>query len=317
MLAATTTLHPTISIAICHASTVELQVGSFHSEVLIALHFFALFYARGMEHHIFMTRFIPIALICPFLIAPTVFTSEPAIAQECITNACIDVYTQNGEVIIVGKKGSGMQKAKVKPTPKPTPKPTHDAPARPVAKSKTAVKPKVLPSPASAKKASVRRLFPRKTLPRKSVVRKPLPSNTSGVSLNDRLVKLLPVANILHQPSNGAIVNVPMIYWCGLPEFFNAKVAIVGEVVDVAMRPSFLWSFGDGSIYATTKAGAAFPSQEISHTYSHAGTFVVVMVATWGGTWTHNGLARAITGTVRKVSVTTVNVANAPLKLSR
>ncbi|CAB4330605.1 unannotated protein [freshwater metagenome] len=296
----------------CHGSTVELQVGSLHSCVLIALHFLVLFYARGMEHHIFMTRLIPIALICPFLITPSHLISEPAIAQDCSTKACIDVYTQNGEVIIVGKKGSGIKNA----TAKPTPKPTHSGAARPVIKPKVGAKPKVLLSPASTKKTVVRRVLPRKSTPGKTVIRKSSPSNTSGVSLNDRLVKLLPIANIFHQPTQGAIVNVPMIYWCGLPELFNARVAIVGEVVDVAMRPSFVWSFGDGSIYATTKAGAAYPNQEISHSYSHAGTFIVAMVATWGGTWTHNGVARAITGTVRKVSISTVNVANAPLKLA-
>lgn len=95
------------------------------------------------------------------------------------------------------------------------------------------------------------------------------------------------------------------------------KVAIIGEVIDVTMRPSFLWSFGDGSFFATTKAGAAFPHQEISHTYSHAGTYVVTMLATWGGTWTHNGIARAITGEVRKVSIATVSVANGPTRLTQ
>ena len=162
----------------------------------------------------------------------------------------------------------------------------------------------------SSRQPSVRK----KVAPR--VHAKAIPTVATGVSLNDRLVKLLPLASIAQQPREHAIVNVPVIYWCNLPEFFTAKVAIVGEIIDVTMRPSFLWSFGDGSFFATTKAGAGYPHQVISHTYDHAGTYVVTMLATWGGTWSHNGVARAITGEVRKVSIATVNIANGPIRIS-
>jgi len=52
------------------------------------------------------------------------------------------------------------------------------------------------------------------------------------------------------------------------------------------------------------------------HTYTKPGTYVVTMLATWGGTWTHNAVARAITGEVRKISVTTIHVVAAPTVLS-
>ena len=47
-----------------------------------------------------------------------------ASAADCQDNACIDVYTQDGQIIIEGKKGSGP-KAKVKPraVKPPAPKP--------------------------------------------------------------------------------------------------------------------------------------------------------------------------------------------------
>lgn len=255
-----------------------------------------------MSHLILRKRLIPIILISPVVLIPSLLHAQPAQAANCVSKACIDVYTQDGQIIIEGRK-SGVAKPKPTPKPKPTlvqkPKPIVKLMPKPTRKPKatTAIKP--------LNRAKV------KLVPRKKVVSKV----TSGVSLNDRLVKLLPTASIARQPAANAIVNVPVIYWCDLPKVFTTKVAIVGEVVDVTMHPSFLWSFGDGSFFATTKAGAAFPQQEISHTYSQAGTYLVVMVATWGGTWTHNGVVRAITGKVRKVSLATISVANGPTRL--
>jgi hypothetical protein len=61
-------------------------------------------------------------LICLLLTLPIPLNT--AGAADCVDTACIDVYTQDGQIIIEGKKGSGP-KAKVKPrTVKPSPKPT-------------------------------------------------------------------------------------------------------------------------------------------------------------------------------------------------
>jgi hypothetical protein len=248
---------------------------------------------------------ILMVLISPFLFIPSVLHADPAIAADCVESACIDVYTLNGEIIIEGRKGA---KTTVKPRPKVTfaPKPRKTLAPRPQQRPTTAAKPQP--------KVTV---YPR---PRKKTVHKSVPKTVkkapAGISLNDRLVKLLPMASIARQPVKNAIVKVPVIYWCNLPEVFMTKVAIVGEVIDVTMRPSFLWSFGDGSFYATTKPGAAFPHQIISHTYSHSGIYLVTMLATWGGTWTHNGVARAITGEVRKISISLVTVANGPIRIT-
>lgn len=151
----------------------------------------------------------------------------------------------------------------------------------------------------------------------RKVVRKVVRKVTPNVSLNDKLIKLIPTGNIAHEPSSNAVVNIPVIYWCDLPGIFSTKVAIIGEAVDVTMRPSFLWSFGDGSFYATTSPGSAYPNQLISHTYRKSGTYAVALVATWGGTWSNNGVARAITGEIRKVSVAMISIANAPTRLTK
>lgn len=244
-------------------------------------------------------KIIGLALICPMLLISMTVSIDPAQAAECTRKACIDVYVQNGKIIIEGHKGSGR---KTSITHKPAPR--------------TKPKLKVIPSPRPSVRLTY--LAPEKPILRKPITRKPAPRRiVKPVSLSDKLIKLIPTGNIAHEPSSNAIVNIPVIYFCDLPGIFSTKVAIIGEIVDVTMRPSFLWSFGDGSFFGTTLPGAPYPNQSITHTYSHAGRYAVVMVATWGGTWSNNGVARAITGKIRKVSFATVTIANAPTRLTR
>lgn len=237
---------------------------------------------------------IGLALICPILLLPALVHTDYAQAADCTTKVCIDVYTRDGQIVIEAHKGSG---------------PTSHVARKPVPPTKP--KAKVVPPP--KRKVTSIYIPPKTVAPRRKIVRKVVPK----ISLNDKLTKLIPTGNISHEPTANAIVNIPVIYWCDLPGVFSTKVAIIGEVVDVTMNPSFLWSFGDGSFYATTSPGAAFPNQIITHTYRRAGTYAVVLVATWGGTWSNNSVVRAVTGKIRKVSVTTVTVANAPTRLTK
>lgn len=235
---------------------------------------------------------ISVVMILAFSI---LLPGSQARAQECIATACISVFIENGQIIIEGRKDSPAPVARKNPRITRSPRPS---------------------SVASAQPSTTPRVSRRAVLPRKSVV-KVVKKVAPAVSLNDRLIKLLPTANISKQPATGAVVGVPIIFWCDLPSVFHSKVAIIGEVIDVTMRPVFFWSFGDGSIMMTTESGAPFPSEDISQKYSRAGEYPVVLVAIWGGTWVHNGIARAITGTIRKVSYTFVKVAPAPTILKR
>jgi hypothetical protein len=242
---------------------------------------------------------IGLALLCPLLLLPMTVQIDHAHAGDCTSKACIHVYVQDGKIIIEGRKGSGP---KTSITPKPTQR----------------VKPRLTPTPSPRPRVRPTYIAPKRTVVRKRTTRKPTPRRIhKPVSLSDKLVKLIPTGIIAHEPSSNAIVNIPVIYYCDLPGIFSTKVAIVGEIVDVTMRPSFLWSFGDGSFFATTSPGSSYPNQIITHTYGKAGTYAIVMVATWGGAWTNNGVARAITGKIRKVSFAKVTIANAPTRLTR
>ena len=227
-----------------------------------------------------------------FLISALTITSlSPLHAADCEV-ACVDVYTQDGQLIFEARKGSGP-KASV--SPKPVVKPKVIAKPKPVVKPKVAVKPKTV--------------TPKTVTPKKKVTPKKIaPVAVAATSLSDRINKALPTTGIAYQPSFQPLINVPVYFWSDMPPIFRSKVDLIGEVIDVTMRPSFAWAFGDGTFKSTTDPGAPFPSGKITHTYSNPGTYPVVLVTTWGGTFTHNGVARTITGQIRKVTALTITV---------
>jgi len=240
-------------------------------------------------------------LICLLLtlLAPL----STASAADC-ESACIDVYTQDGQIIIEGKRGSGP-KAKVKPrTVKPSPKPTVVKP----------IFPELIPRPTATPTPSPK---PKRTYkPRPKPTAKPTlkPKAEESVSLNDRLIKLLPTGGIAYQPEAEALVNVPIYFWSDLPTQFATRVTVVGEVVDVLLRPGFVWSFGDGTFLSTTDAGGPYPNGKIKHTYKNPGIYPITLVQSWNGNWTHNGTTRAITGTIKTTVFAVITVVIAPTR---
>jgi hypothetical protein len=219
----------------------------------------------------------------------------PALAAECAEKACINVYTDNNQIIIEARKGNTTSKKSIsqapkKATVKPTPKPS----ARPLFLPPAVVKPTI-------KKPVIKRIY-------KPRIKKA----TTQVNLSDRLTKLVPTAGVAYQPEFEPLVNVPVYFWCDLPSLFQTRVDIIGEIVDVTLRPSFTWSFGDGSFYSTTENGGPYPTGTIKHTYSRPGTYVVSLLTTWNGSYTHNAQVRAVTGTVKKISIAQVTVVQAP-----
>ena len=221
-------------------------------------------------------------MIKVFLSLALVFSGMPAaIADQCQENACITVYTDNNQIIIEARKGYTTVKKTIAQAPKGV-------------VVKTTPKPKAVPlffPPAAKpviKKPTAKRIY--KPRIKKAVTK---------VNLSDRLTKLVPTAGVAYQPEFEPLVNVPVFFWCDLPTLFQSRVDIIGEVVDVALRPSFIWSFGDGSVYATTENGAPYPAGTVLHTYKKPGTYEVSLLTTWNGSYTHNAASRAVTGTVK------------------
>lgn len=234
-----------------------------------------------------------------------------AVAADCVAAACIDVYTQDGQIIIEGKKGSGP-KSGIKPraVKPPAPKPTVVKPIFPELIPRPTATP--TPKPAPPTKLTPKRTYkPRAKPTTKSTLK---PKATESVSLNDRLIKLLPTGGIAYQPEAEPLVNVPIYFWSDLPTQFATRVTVVGEVVDVLLRPGFVWSFGDGTFLSTTDSGGPYPNGKIKHTYKNPGVYPIILVQSWNGNWTHNGTTRAITGTIKTTVFAVVTVVIAPTR---
>jgi hypothetical protein len=236
-------------------------------------------------------------MIAFIVIGSLIFTAllTPAQADDCAEEACISVYTENNQIIIEAKRGSttakksiaqAPKKSTVKLTPKPTVRPLFFPP---------------VPAKVVVKKPYVKRTY-------KPRVKK----NTTSVNLSDRLTKLVPTAGVAYQPEFEPLVKTDVYFWCDLPSIFQSRVDIIGEIVDVTLRPSFTWSFGDGAVYTTTQNGAPYPNGTIRHSYARAGSYVVTLLTTWNGSFTHNAQVRAVTGTVKKISVAAITVVQGP-----
>jgi hypothetical protein len=253
---------------------------------------------RKPLNYLLLTLLLPAIALLPV---------NTASAADCVDAACIDVYTQDGQIIIEGKKGSGP-KAKTKPrTAKPsTPKPTRVKPIFPELIPRPTAKPTPLPKP------TPRRTYKPRIKPTVKPTLKPKASNSA--SLNDRLIKLLPTGGIAYQPEAEPLVNVPIFFWSDLPTQFATRVTVVGEVVDVLLRPGFVWSFGDGTFLSTTDAGGPYPNGKIKHTYKNPGIYPIILVQSWNGHWSHNGTTRAITGTIKTTVFAVVTIVIAPTR---
>ena len=228
--------------------------------------------------------------------ALTAATITPIAAADCEIT-CVDVYTQDGQLIFEASKGSGP-KASVAVKPKIVAKPK----ARAAVKPKVVIKPRVIAAPKMA-------------VPKKKVVPKKIaPVAVAATSLSDRISKSLPTAGISYQPNFQPLINVPVYFWSDVPTLFRSKVDLIGESIDVAMRPSFTWSFGDGSFATTTDPGGPYPNGRITHVYSNPGTYPVILITTWGGSFTHNSIERAITGQIKKSSALSITVVAAPTR---
>ena len=227
------------------------------------------------------------------LTALLTFTSVTAAKAADCEVTCVDVYTQDGQLIFEARKGSGP-KASAAPKPKP----------KAVAKPKPVTKPKV-----AAK--------PRVAAPKKKVAQKKrAPVAVAATSLSDRISKSLPTGGISYQPNYQPLINVPVYFWNDMPPIFRSKVDLIGEVIDVTMRPSFTWAFGDGGFTSTTDPGGPYPNGKVTHTYSRPGVYPVILITTWGGTFSHNGIERAITGEIKKTTALTITVVAAPTRFT-
>jgi len=246
-----------------------------------------------------MKRYLFLALIASMCVLNF---ATPARAADCIEKACIDVYTQDGKIVIEGRKGTGpIQKKAVAPAP---------------TISRKAVVKKVAPPP-KPKATGIAK--PKIVIARKKpiVKRRVLPKVTaSAQSLSDKLVEILPTAGIAYSPAFEPLIKVPVFFWCDIPPVVTKKIEIVGEFVEVSLKPTFIWHYGDGVIFVTQKAGGPYPDGEIQHTYSNQGHYLIELITSWDGEFTVQGVTSRIAGKIESVSILPITVVAAPTRFT-
>lgn len=230
-------------------------------------------------------------------LALLIFSPVPAGAADCLEKACIDVYTQDGHIVIEGRKGSGP-----KSTQEVIPAPTKSAAPKVKATQRAAAP---APTGKTSKKPVVKKVTKRPKVKK---------STSSATSLEDKLIESIPTAGISYQPSFSPLVHTPVYFWSDIPTLVTKKVEIVGEMVEVRLRPTFIWHYGDGVIYVTRKVGAAFPDGEIRHTYSKTGHYLIELITRWDGEFTIAGVTARIPGELTTVSVLPISVVAAPIR---
>ena len=209
-------------------------------------------------------------------------SSATAAEPNCTSKVCVNVYTENGQLVIEGKK--------IGATATPTPR------------IATTVAPAPKPKPTATRKYTYK---PRTTAPK--------PRNTSN-SLADKVLQSLPTLQIAYQPQGKVLPKLPVIFWSDLPTFFNKDFRILGQRVSVNLKPKSLWSFGDGSLLITDKSGKPYPSKEITHSYSVPGTYAVLVKTVWEGSFTVDGVTFPINGAIHQQSGVDVKVVGASTK---
>ena len=216
--------------------------------------------------------------------------SAAAADNQCLDKTCVDVFTQDNQLIITAAKNG------VKPTAAPSKKA--------VVKPKPVVSKKITPKPVS--KPIVKKVV-LKPKPKLAPVKK-----VATASLSDRLIKLLPIGDVNFQPDQDALVNMPVYFWTKTPQHFQAVVPILDLIVYVNLHSTFTWSFGDGKFITTTMQGGAYPLGLITHTYKSNDNYPVNLKITWRGTWSVNGVTTAISGNGITQSITRdISVINA------
>jgi len=241
-----------------------------------------------------MKRFLVIALLLTTI-------SPSAHAQDCIERACIDVYTQDGKIVIEGRKGTGApQKKVVVPAPSKTRKPVVKKTITPRPKPTGSAKPKII------------------TATKKPIVKKRIKPEVAptATSLSDKLIEILPTAGIAYSPSFQPLIKVPVFFWSDIPTIVTKKIEIVGEVVEVSLKPTFIWHYGDGIFFITRSAGAPFPDGQIQHSYSNPGHYLIQLITSWDGEFTVQGVKSRIPGKIESVSVLPISVVAAPTRFS-
>ena len=273
------------------------------------------------------------SVLVALLITGVGFSPAVADTSNCPHSICISVSTNpaTGKITILGKEQISGSKKILTPTQKPAPKPI----AKPIAKPTPKPIPKHEP--------------PRKVVPPRAPIRKPQPPSryvpskqapyrkkqnpvvkkariqthpavhkvvqvTKGVSLSDQISQLLPGGAIFTTPSAYPLTHEPLTVWSQSPQSFTTLSQVLGVPVQLFLTPTFDWDFGDGTHSTTHDPGAPYPNGEITHTYEHAGNYLITLHISWFGSWVANNISTLLPGALTQSFQYPLTVITAPTR---
>ena len=109
--------------------------------------------------------------------------------------------------------------------------------------------------------------------------------------IDDYVVRYVPGLRPGFDPPGGSLTSVPVIFWTGQPTSFRPpSFSLSGHSVSITARPTWRWSWGDGTSAWKTVAGAQYPSRQITHQYRSPGNYSVGVTAVWQAQYTVSGV---------------------------
>lgn len=124
--------------------------------------------------------------------------------------------------------------------------------------------------------------------------------------VDDYVVRYIPALRPGFDPPGGSLTSVPVIFWTGQPTSFRPpNFSLSGHSVSITAKPTWRWTWGDGSSAWKSVAGAQYPSRQITHQYRSPGNYNVGVTAVWQAEYTVSGVGTFdVTGEVLRQSRT-------------
>ncbi len=232
-----------------------------------------------------------------FLIILQIFIATPVVAKECVGDTCIGVSANDKDHLVItvekgkpGAKSSSPSKTP-KPVMKPTPKKTTWIPWLPKPK------PTVIPKPKPSQSAK--------------------PKKISAISLADRVSKMLPNGIILNQPTSAILVREPINFITTIPKEFHAVIVVLEVPIQIDLKATYKWDFGDGTKIESSLPGAPFPAGTIKHGYAKPGKQNVKLEVSWSGVWRAGTISAPIDGSITQRFSKEIEVYPADTRITR
>lgn len=109
--------------------------------------------------------------------------------------------------------------------------------------------------------------------------------------VDDYVIRYIPDLRPGFDPPGGSLTSVPVIFWTGQPTSFKPPSFLLsGHKVSITAKPTWRWTWGDGTSVWKGVPGAQYPSRQIVHQYRSPGSYRVGVTSVWQAKYTVAGI---------------------------